>query len=48
MDETPKIWVNGTPLPELTRGAAPIGHPWEMDELGTDGLTNPAMIYASK
>ena len=27
VDETPKIWVNGTPLPELTRGAAPIGHP---------------------
>ena len=27
---------------------SPIGHPWEMDELGTDGLTSPTMIYASK
>jgi hypothetical protein len=69
IDDQAKAWINGKALPELSRGAAPIGRPWEFDaskavraaepnvivvkvsnravnELGTGGITGPAMIYA--
>lgn len=71
VDDQAKAWINGTELPLLSAGAAPIGRPWEfdatetlkvdavniivvkvsnrnVDELGTGGLTGPAMIRALK
>ncbi len=69
IDDQAKAWINGVPLEQLARGAAPIGRPWEFDatpalaagkpnvivvkisnravnELGTGGITGPAMIWA--
>jgi hypothetical protein len=31
IDDTAKAWLNGVALKELSRGAAPIGRPWEFD-----------------
>ncbi|MFP4029493.1 MAG: DUF4838 domain-containing protein [Candidatus Brocadiia bacterium] len=70
VDNDARVWVNGTELKQVKRGASPIGRPWVYDmaqtvrfgskntivirvrnnrlrELGTGGLTGPAMIYAS-
>ncbi|MFH1569566.1 MAG: DUF4838 domain-containing protein [Gemmatimonadota bacterium] len=71
VDDEAAAWINGTPLPVLQRGAAPIGTGWEFDasgavacggenvvvvkvtntnqelhELGTGGITGPAMLWA--
>ena len=83
VDDTPSAWLNGKELPLrqtgvdakgapiISKGAAPIGRPWEfvatdavefdkpnvlvvrvmnrtMQELGTGGLTGPAMLWAAK
>ena len=71
IDDTAQAWINGTPLKLLSRGAAPIGRPWEFDateairydrsnvivvkvsnrhlnELGTGGITGPAMLWAQQ
>ncbi|MFA6108324.1 MAG: DUF4838 domain-containing protein [Candidatus Latescibacterota bacterium] len=72
VDDQAAAWLNGQPLPVITRGEAPIGVPWEFDatdavafgkpnvvvvkvtngrlelqEIGTGGLTGPAMLWAA-
>ena len=69
IDDNAKAWINGTALPQLARGRAPTGQPWQfdataaiepgqhnvivvkvsnraVDELGTGGITGPAMLWA--
>lgn len=31
VDDTPKVWIDGAPLPQLARGAAPLGRPFDFD-----------------
>jgi hypothetical protein len=34
VDDTPRVWIDGKELPLFSKGAAPIGVPWEFDATG--------------